>query len=63
MRKTKKSVSRRFRMNSKGKIKRGRPGRGHLLTGKARARKRKLGQKAMLKPMDEHRLREFLPHG
>lgn len=63
MQKTKKAVSSRFRMNKKGKIKRWRPGKSHLMTGKSRSRKRHLRRGQMTSAVDQHRLRRFLPHG
>jgi len=40
--KTRKAVLARFKVTGKGKLKRRRPGRRHLLTGKAAKRKRRL---------------------
>ena len=63
MNKTKKAVSSRFRMNKKGKIKRFKSGRRHLLAGKSRSRKRHMRKSVLLGPADESRIRRFLPHG
>jgi len=63
MRKTKKAVSSRFRMNKSGKIKRARPGKSHLNSSKSRARKRRLRKQALVESADINRLRRLLPHG
>jgi large subunit ribosomal protein L35 len=44
--KTKKSVACRFRVTATGKLKRGRPGKGHILTKKTAKRKMKLNKPA-----------------
>jgi large subunit ribosomal protein L35 len=46
--KTSKSVSKRVKVTAGGKIKFKRPGRGHLLTGKSRKRKRALRKSGIL---------------
>lgn len=46
--KTKKAVAGRFKVTGTGKLKRTRPGKGHLLTKKTRARKRALGQSRLV---------------
>jgi len=46
--KTKKAVLARFKVTGTGKIKRRRPGRRHLLTGKASKRKRRLRKDALV---------------
>lgn len=58
--KTNRSAAKRFRLTKNGKIKRGRAGRGHLLSGKSRKRKRRLGKSAIVKPADVRRLRRLL---
>ena len=63
MLKTRKAAAKRFRMNKKGKVKRGHPGRGHLLTGKSRATKRKLRKAAYLVPAEAAKVRRYLPYG
>ena len=48
--KTKKAISARFRLTGTGKLKRGRPGRRHLLTKKSSKRKRSLARAAFVAP-------------
>jgi large subunit ribosomal protein L35 len=63
MRKTKKAVARRFRVNKSGRVKFKHPGSGHLMTGKSRSRKRRLRKSGTLTAADESRIRRLLPHG
>ena len=46
--KTKKAVQARFKITSKNKLKRTRPGKRHLLTKKTSKRKRKLRKKTLV---------------
>jgi len=46
--KTVKAVAARFRTTASGKLKRNRPGKRHLLSGKTTKRKRQLSKSAML---------------
>jgi large subunit ribosomal protein L35 len=46
--KTRKAVIARFKVTGTGKLKRRRPGRRHLLTGKAAKRKRRLRKEALV---------------
>lgn len=63
MLKTKKSVAKRVRFTSKGKIKRTRAYKGHLLTKKSRRRKRGLRKLALTSKSDYKRTRRLLPYG
>lgn len=46
--KTKKAVASRFRLTAKGKLKRSKGGKRHILTKKSGKRKRQLGQPALV---------------
>jgi large subunit ribosomal protein L35 len=61
--KTKKSVAKRFRLTKKGKIKREKAGKGHLLTHKSRKRKRWLRKLALVDPTMAKKLKRLLPYG
>lgn len=54
--KTRKSVAKRVKITGTGKVKRTAAGRGHLLTGKSRKRKRQLRGGALLSPADRQRV-------
>lgn len=54
--KTRKAVLARFKVTGKGKLKRTRPGRRHILTKKSANRKRKLGKPALV---DEGQVKMF----
>ena len=58
--KTNKSTAKRFKVTSKGKIKRYRAGKRHLLSHMTTKRKRKLRQGGMVKPMEVPRLKKLL---
>lgn len=61
--KTNKSVSKRIWRTAKGKLKRTRAGKGHLLTNKTQKRKRHLRKLALVHKADERRIRRMLPYG
>lgn len=46
--KTRKAVKARFKLTAKGKLKRTRPGRRHILTKKSSKRKRSLGKSRLV---------------
>lgn len=58
--KTKKAAAKRFRLTAKGKVKFAHSGRGHLLGGKSRKRKRQLRKPGLLTHADESRIKEIL---
>ena len=60
--KTKKGVSKRFRLTKKGKVKRGHGGRGHLLGKKSRQKKRKLKKPAFLEGKSRAIISKFIPY-
>ena len=63
MLKTNRSVAKRFRMTKKGKIKRPRAYKGHLLGHKSRRRKRHLRRGALVSGVDAKIIRRLLPYG
>jgi len=60
-RKTKKSVTKRFRRTARGKIKHASVGRGHLLGHKSRKRKRQLRRGKLVSGADYNRFVGLLP--
>ena len=58
--KTNKAAKKRFRVSKTGKIKRGRPGRRHLLSVKTSKRKRKLRLREICPPGDARKVRTLL---
>jgi large subunit ribosomal protein L35 len=54
--KTRKAVAKRFKLTASGKVKRASAGRGHLLSGKSRKRKRKLRSGALVSKGDMKRI-------
>ncbi|MDD5537674.1 MAG: 50S ribosomal protein L35 [Candidatus Omnitrophota bacterium] len=63
MLKTNKSVAKRIRRTGRGKLKRTRAFRGHILTKKTRKRKRQLRRAAFVSASDAGRIRRMLPYG
>jgi large subunit ribosomal protein L35 len=61
--KTKKSVRKRFKFTKKGKIKRGRSFRRHILSKKARKRKRALRKSALVSSSEQKMIRRLMPYG
>ncbi len=59
--KTRKSVSKRFKITVGGKVLYRRAGRRHLLQGKSPGRRRTLGKAATLGPTDVYRIKQNLP--
>ena len=60
-RKTKKSVSKRFKVTASGKIMRRKPGLRHLASSKSSKRKRKLGKVGQVHETMLDRVKECLP--
>lgn len=60
--KTKKSVAKRFKLTGKGKIKRAKASRRHLLSHKSSKRKRRLGASGIVDPSDHKRIKSVLPY-
>jgi len=61
--KTKKSVAKRFRLTSNGKVKYKKQGTRHILTKKASKRKRRLRHPDTLSSVETRRIRKMLPYG
>ena len=60
--KTHRGAAKRFKATAGGKFKRHHSHARHILTSKARKRKRKLAKSALVSPGDEGRLRHMLPY-
>ena len=58
--KTNKSAKKRFRVTKTGKVKRGRPGRRHLLSVKTTRRKRHLRRQPVCVPQDGRKIKKLL---
>lgn len=58
--KTNKAAKKRFRVTKNGKIKRGRPGRRHLLSSKSTKRKRNMRRRLICHEGDAIRVRHLL---
>ncbi len=61
--KTRKSVSKRFKITGTGKILRRRQGKRHLLSSKNRKRKNRLGKPALVHKTDAAHIKENMPFG
>lgn len=61
--KTKRGAAKRYRVTGSGKVKVGRQGRRHILTGKSRKRKRNLRGMKILGKTDEAMAKSLLPYG
>jgi large subunit ribosomal protein L35 len=60
--KTHKGAAKRFKKTGTGKVVRRHAFSRHILTSKARSRKRKLGQSVVADPADQPSLRGMLPY-
>lgn len=63
MLKTNRSAAKRFKKTGKGKIKRARAYKGHILGKKNRKRKRRLRHSTLVSPKDTKALRRLMPYG
>ncbi|KAB2645793.1 MAG: 50S ribosomal protein L35 [Verrucomicrobia bacterium] len=59
--KTKKSVSKRFKITATGKVLRSSAGRRHLCQGKSAKRRRSLRGSKLVHSTDEYRIKQSLP--
>jgi large subunit ribosomal protein L35 len=59
--KTRKAVSKRFKITGSGKIIRRRQGKRHLLQNKSRKRKRELGKGVLVDKTDMHAILQNMP--
>lgn len=60
--KTKRAAAKRFRVTGKGKFKRAKRGRRHILSNKSRKRKRGLNETAYIHESDEVHLKVTMPY-
>ncbi|MFA5164567.1 MAG: 50S ribosomal protein L35 [Candidatus Omnitrophota bacterium] len=60
--KTRKGVKKRFRKTKTGKIMRRKGGKGHLLTGKTKKRKRALRRSDLVSKNDHEKISKLLPY-
>jgi large subunit ribosomal protein L35 len=60
--KTKRGAAKRFKITKTGKVKSKRAGKGHLLTGRSRKRKRHLSKIMVLKKAQARNIKELLPY-
>ena len=61
--KTKKAIKKRFKLTKKGKVKRARSCKRHILTKKSRKRKRALGKSSLVSKAEARTIRRLLPYG
>ncbi|RMF84553.1 MAG: 50S ribosomal protein L35 [Nitrospinota bacterium] len=61
--KTNKGAAKRFSLTGRGKVKRYKAGKNHILTKKPRKRKRRLRQHTVLSGVDAQRVVKLLPYG
>ena len=60
--KTRKGLVKRFKITKKGKLKRQRAGRGHLLAKKSRKRKRLLKKSGLVSRTDKKAIKMLMPY-
>lgn len=60
--KTNRSAAKRFKKTGRGKIKRNRPFKGHILTKKTSKRKRQLRKSALVHSTDVKRVKKLVPY-
>ena len=58
--KTSKTAAKRFKKTASGKLKYSKAGKGHLLGGKTRKRKRGLRKEGVLSPSEERRIKAMI---
>ena len=61
--KTKKAVAKRFKFTKKGKIKRSKAFKSHILTKKARKRKRALRKAGLVSKTQVKTMKRLMPYG
>lgn len=60
--KSNRGAVKRFKVTARGKIKRSRGFKSHLLSGKGRKRKRRLGKSALVAPGEARSIRRLIPY-
>lgn len=61
--KTRKAVAKRFKITKRGKVKRSKAGKSHILTKKARNRKRHLRKSTLVSKAFLRKIKRQLPYG
>lgn len=61
--KTKRGAAKRFLMSSRGKLKRSKAYKRHILTSKSTKRKRQLDMDTLVSKSDVRRVKSMLPYG
>jgi large subunit ribosomal protein L35 len=61
--KTKRGAAKRFRLSARGKIKRSKAYKRHILTSKSTKRKRQLDMDCLVSTADKRRVNAMLPYG
>jgi large subunit ribosomal protein L35 len=61
--KTKRGAAKRFRLSARGKIKRSKAYKRHILTSKSTKRKRQLDMDGLVSTADKRRVNAMLPYG
>ena len=61
--KTNKAAKKRFKLLKSGKIKRKKAGLRHILTSKAKGRKRGLRKRTLVSDADSRSIKQLLPYG
>ena len=61
--KTRKAAKKRFRFTGKGRIKRSKSGKRHILTKKSRKRKRGLRKAGLISKTQERAIKKLMPYG
>ena len=61
--KTKSAAKKRLKISGKGKIRRNKAGRGHLLSKKTGSRKRRLKNLGIVSKNDKKKIKRLLPYG
>ncbi len=60
--KTSRGAAKRFKVTAKGKIKRSKGGKSHLLSSKGRKRKRRLRQAGLVSSRSTKNIRKLIPY-
>ena len=60
--KTNRAAAKRFRVTGSGKVKRNRAYKSHILSTKAKKRKRKLRQGTLVAPAEQKNIRKLIPY-
>ncbi len=61
--KTRRATAKRFHVTGRGKVRRARAFRSHLMSGRSRDRKRRLRRNSLVSKADEKNIKRLLPYG